>query len=57
MKTDYDERVNDEADEHAQTVQEWRKDRERQHKLKLLECAITHFNNEIKDDNNEINNQ
>lgn len=56
--TDYDERVNDEADEHAQMMNERREG----WKLKASEfnpISITPFGDtyEIKDDNNEINNQ
>ena len=40
---------------HAQEVQKQRKDREIKRKLKLLDGAINHFNNEVKDNDNEIN--
>lgn len=40
---------------HAQEVQKQRKDRETKRKLKLLDGAINHFNNEVKDNDNEIN--
>ena len=40
---------------HAQEIQKQRKDKEIKRKLKLLDDAINHFNNEAKDNDNEIN--
>ena len=57
MTIEYDDLAWKREFEHAQTVQEWHKGRERRHKLKLLECAITHFNDEIKDHDHESNDQ
>ena len=53
--TDYDERVNDEADEHAAKMQEQRASKQRLGVIRATyDVPKNHY--EIKDDNNESSN-